>query len=111
MNWKKALGFGALLWAIMFVLVSAFIGFRIYDLLWLQNVTIVIGGIIAFFLAGYLKPNSLGLALGYGFSWVIVGIILDAIISMRFAPDIFSSWTLWLSYFLVLIAPTVRLKK
>jgi hypothetical protein len=111
MNWKKAIGFGALLWIIMFVIVSAFVGFKIYDFLWLQIATAIIGGVISFVLAGYVKPDKFSLALSYGLCWVVVGVILDAVITMRFNAEIFSTWTLWLSYFLMLIAPTLRLKK
>ncbi len=30
MNWKKALGFGLVIWILMFVIVSVFIAFNLY---------------------------------------------------------------------------------
>ena len=111
MNWKKAIGFGVLLWVLMFVIVSIFIAFGIYDFLWMMIVTAVIAGLISFILAGFVKPRNVGLALGYGLAWVVVGVILDLIVTMRFNPTIFASWTLWLGYVLILLAPLLRVKK
>ncbi len=111
MNWKKAIGFGALLWVLMFVIVSAFIGFKIYDYVWMEVVTAAIAGVISYILAGYVKPKSFGTALCYGASWLVVGVILDAIVTMRFNPAIFTAWTLWLGYGLVVLAPLLRVKK
>jgi len=111
MNWKKAIGFGVLLWVLMFVIVSAFIGFKVPESMWLNIGYAIISGVISFVLAGYAKPKSLGMALGYGVSWVVVGVILDAIVTMRFNPEIFMAWELWLGYGLVLLAPLLRVKK
>ncbi len=111
MNWKKMLGFGALLWVLMFVIVSIAIGFKIPESLWLNISFAVISGVISFVLAGYAKPKNLGMALGYGASWVVVGVILDGIVTMRFNSEIFMAWELWLGYGLVLLAPLLRVKK
>lgn len=111
MDWKKAIGLGALLWVLMFVIVSAFIGFKIYEFVWMQIVTAIIGGIISFILAGRIKPSKVSLALGYGLTWVVVGLILDVIVTMRFSPAIFTAWSLWLGYALVLLAPLLQIKK
>jgi len=111
MNWKKALGFGALLWVLMFVIVSALIGFKIQEFIWVEIGISIISGVISFILAGYVKPKSFGMALGYGASWLVVGVILDAIVTMRFNPAIFTSWMLWLGYGLVVLAPLLRVKK
>ncbi len=111
MNWKKAIGFGVLLWIIMFVVVSVLVGFDVYKYLWVQVVAAIIAGVVSLVLAGYVKPHKAGLALGYGLTWVIVGIILDLIITTRFDPTVFSSWILWLGYALVLLAPLLKVRK
>lgn len=111
MNWKKAIGFGFLLWVLMFVIVSIFIGFKIYDFVWMEVITAVISGIISFILARYVKPAKAAAALAYGVTWVIIGVILDAIVTTRFNPAIFASWSLWLGYVLVLLAPLLAVKK
>ena len=109
MNWKKAIRFGLLLWVIMFAIVSAMIGIKLYDSenpqLWVAIVIAVLGGVTAYILAGRLSLISAGQALGYGLAFAVVGIILDAVITMRFAPDIFKEWTLWFGYALIVIAP------
>ena len=111
MNWQKAVAFGLLLWVIMFVIVSIFIAFKIYDNAAMKVVTALIGGLTSFILAGYVKPTSPNLALTYGISWVVVGVILDALVTMRFNPQIFLSKGLWLGYSLVLFAPLLKVKK
>ncbi len=111
MNWKKAIGFGLLFWVIMFVVISIFIGFKIYDNALMKVISALIAGLISFILAGYVKPRKISLALSYGITWVIIGVILDAIITMRFNNQIFLSKGLWLGYLLVLLAPLLRVKK
>lgn len=111
MNWKKGLLFGLLLWVLMFVIVSIFIAFKIYGSTVMHIVTAVIAGVISYLFAGKVKPNKMGAALTYGLVWVVVGLILDALITMRFNPTIFISKSLWLGYLLVLIAPLLQVKK
>ncbi|MFA6422642.1 MAG: hypothetical protein WCV92_04550 [Candidatus Buchananbacteria bacterium] len=109
MNWKKAIGFGILIWLIMFALVSATLGW--YDQLWFRIVLAIIAGIISLILAGYIKPSSYARALTYGVVFVVIGVILDLLVTRRFNAAIFSDWVLWLSYVLVLVAPMLRVQK
>lgn len=111
MDFKKAIGFGVLIWILMFVVVSIFIGFNIYDKAIVKILTAIIGGIIVFIIAGKVKLETKNIALSYGIMWVLTGIILDAIITMRFNSKIFSDWSLWLGYVLVLLVPLLRVKK
>lgn len=111
MNLKKAIGFGILIWVLMFVIVSIFIAFKIENFVLVQIITAIIAGIISLILAGKARPGKIGLALGYGLIWVVIGVILDAIVTKRFNGAIFSSWSLWLGYALVLLAPTLKVKK
>lgn len=111
MDWKKTIGFGALLWAIMFALVSFFMAYKLYPAEGMDIIVAVIAGVLSFLLAGYAKPNSINNALALGLSWVVVGLILDALITTKFEPTLFGSWIYWLSALLVLLAPTLRVKK
>lgn len=111
MNWKKAITFGIMLWVLMFVIMSVFVGFNIYNFPVTQLIGAIIAGIIAFVLAGRARPASAGAALGYGFFWIIIAAILDAVVTMRFNPEIFSAWALWLGYALVLFVPLLKIKK
>lgn len=111
LDWKKAIGFGVAIWMLMFVIVSAFLAFNLYESVWVQVVIALISGMIAFVLAGHAKPVDNVAALSYGLVWLAVNLFLDAIITARFNPDIFcSSWSLWFGYCLILLAPLFRLK-
>lgn len=111
MNWKKATTLGIFLWILMFVIVSVFIAFDVYKFGFIKFVTAVIAGAISYKLAKKVKPNKLSLALSYGLTWVIIGVVLDTIVTTRFNSEIFSSWYLWLGYGLVFLAPLLYLKK
>lgn len=107
MNWKKAVGFGFLFWVIMFAIVSALVALKFYGNIWGKVVTVVIGFVVAYVLANYAKPRSIGTAFGFGISWVIIGLILDFLITTRFEPNLFRFRSLWVGYLVVLLAPWV----
>lgn len=111
MDWKKTIGFGLMLWALMFVVVSVFIAFNIFDNSIAKVIIAVIAGAISYSLAKKLKPADIKTALTNSAIWVIVGVILDALISTRFNAMIFQSKGLWLGYLLVLLAPILVVKK
>jgi len=111
MKFGKAILFGVMLWAVIFILVCAFVGFKAYDSRWIHILTAVIAGVLSLVFADIVKPRSVIMALGYGFTWVVIGVILDAIITIRFNPAIFMSRLLWAGYVLVLLAPLLRVKK
>jgi hypothetical protein len=116
MNWKKALGFGALIWIIMFVVISVFVGYG-----WVTSdesgwsmwsiLTLAVTVLVTYFIARKIAPASYGLALGYGVAFAVVGIILDYFISTRFAPNIFSSTSYWMSYIILALTPLSVVKK
>lgn len=114
MNWKKGIAFGVLLWVIMFALVSALIAVKLYksaDPGVMSWVVAIIGGVVSYLLAGSLKPDSTKSALLYGLFFVVVGLILDALITVRFNPGILSYLSLWFSYALIWLAPLLRVQK
>ena len=55
-SWTKALGFGALIWLIMFALVSAMVGFKIYDSTWMQIIAALVAGVLAYLFALAAQP-------------------------------------------------------
>lgn len=111
MDWKKSIGYGVLLWILMFVIVSIFIAFKIYNNQAMQIIIAIIGGIIAYVLAGKVRPANYGEGFGYGLTWLVTGVILDALITMRFNPAIFSSWYLWLGYVFGVVGVLLSVKK
>lgn len=111
MKWLKVIGYGVLLWILMFGIVSITVAFGLYNFVWVQAILAVISGIIAFVLAGKLKPNKVEIALVFGVIWIIISVALDALVTMKFNPEIFLTWALWAGYILVLLAPILRVKK
>lgn len=107
-NWKFALGLGIAIWVLMFVIVSAFVAFRVYETTVSKIIIILISGILAYLAAGYAKPENYLSAISYGAAWVIVGLALDFLITTKFNPVIFSSRSLWAGYLLVLLAPLLK---
>lgn len=107
-SWGKGVGLGILLWLVMFAVVSFFVGFELYGNGWVQLATIIIAGGLAYSLAYYAEPRSALQALGYGALWTIIGLLLDTAITLQFAPEIFSSWNLWVGYLLILTAPMLQ---
>lgn len=107
-SWIKTLGLGALLWLIMFAVVSALVGLNIYANLWVQLLTAVLAGLVAFFMSPYLHSRSAGQALSYGLVWVVVGLLLDWLVTYRFDNTIFVQASLWLGNVLVVVAPWLQ---
>ncbi len=111
MDWKKAISLGVFIWILMFVIVSVFVAFKIYDSVAIKILTPIISGIIAFILAGKIKPTKTSQAVLYGLIWAMVNIILDALITKQFNPEIFTLWSLWIGYVLIILATLLRWRK
>jgi hypothetical protein len=109
----KIVGYGAIIWAIAFVVVSVFIGFKVSSQFLVQGITTLAVIISAFLLAGILKISAMKDALICGLLWVITGVALDALITTRFTGwSFFCRWEMWLGYMLIfLVPPVVAYKK
>ena len=64
----------------------------------------MIAGFIALAMVVYVQPKNIAASLGYGISWIIIGLLLDLLITWRFNKRIFYEWSLWLGYGFVLLA-------
>ena len=110
-NWKKGILFGLLIWAIMFVVVSILVAYKMPQTL-LFTIIVTVASLVAGYLcAKNIVPKNYMEALEYGVIFAIVGIILDFLISKRFAPDIFISISYWVSYILIMLVPLLTVKK
>lgn len=106
-NWFKAIGFGALIWAIMFALASVLVALgATIGIGWSFMLALAIG-LIAYSFGVYANPASAAQGLGYGITFAAVGIVLDYLISTHFHSTIFGVWTYWLGTLLVILAPFV----
>jgi len=105
LNWSKAIGFGALIWAIMFALVALFMSFNLYDWVFSKIIVVLAAGVLSYLFARNIRFSRSSQILPYSLTWVIVGIILDLVISMRFYGTLFSTWEYWLAYAFILFTP------
>ncbi len=110
-NWKKGLGFGAIVWAIMFIVVCILLAYKMPQNMLFTVITTVITLIAVFFLAKNIAPKNYMEALKYGVVFAVVGIILDFLISRMFAPNIFNEVYYWVSYLLIILVPLLTVKK
>ena len=111
MNWKKAVLYGLALWVLMFVIISIFVAFKIYENVVMQVIGALIGGGISYFFVRKIGASSMLNALMYGASFIIVGLVLDFVVTKRFNDQIFGMWSLWLGYGLVFLTPILTVKK
>ena len=112
MNYKKLFGFGILIWAVAFLVATAFVAYEAADTLWAKAIVILAVAVIAFFAGKTLKSVSAMDALKYSTSWVAIGLILDMIVTVRFTGwEVFSAWDLWVGYALVFILPLLTVQK
>lgn len=110
MNYKKLIGLGILEWLIMFAVVSAVL--QIYNShAWMKLVVAIIAGIVAYILARYMRLTSYTSAWACSMSWLVIGVILDSLITMRYNAVIFSSRALWLGYILMFLAPFAAVRE
>src|SRR3989338_5673848 len=111
MNWKKAVFYGLALWVLMFVIISIFVAFKIYENVVMQVIGALIGGGISYFFVRKIGASSMVNALTYGALFIIIGLILDFAVTKRFNDQIFGMWSLWLGYGLVFLTPLAAVKK
>ncbi len=104
-SWAKAIGFGVLLWAILFVVAAIMAGLGVAVTAWSVFVLAIIAGGLAFSFTVGARPANSAQAFGYGFVWMAAGLVLDLIITQQLRSAIFGFWSYWLGYVLVLVAP------
>lgn len=109
----KVIGYGALVWVVAFIIVSAFIGFSAdAESVAVSLTTLAASLIVAVLLAKNLKLKSTKEALITGLIWVVTVVVLDAIISARFTGwDIFYRWNVIIGYLIVLLVPPLAVEK
>ena len=101
-----------MVWAIMFVIACIFVAYKVPSTSTFFNIILtVLSAIAILIVAGLVAPKNAGQAIGYGLIFAVVGIVLDYMISSKFAPGMFRSSYYWLSYLLVIILPLFRVKR
>jgi len=113
MNLLKLLGFGVLIWDVVFITDAVLNTFEILPSLIMQTIFIVIA-MITFLLSENLDIASEKKIFKYGISWALVMILLDAMVSVCcLGWDSFYQYNTWINYAIVVFMPifTVRINK
>ena len=107
----KMCGYGVIIWVVAFIVASIFVGFQITGM-WKQIITTLAVVIAAFMLAKKLNISSVKEMLKYSFIWVVVGVILDYFITVKFTgKEFLMSKEMWIGYVLILLVPLLAVKK
>jgi len=107
-SWSKAFGFGLLLWVSLFIIATVLSVVHATFSLWVVLALGIVGAFIAYGFAVSANPLGPAQALGYGISWVLIGLVLDALISRQIHSQIYGLWTYWFGYAMILLAPWVE---
>lgn len=113
MNWKKLIFPPAAIYAVIFLFISALIGFKIdTNRIWVEIVTWVITIVGLYFAVNYAKPKSWQEGLKYGIAWVFIFFVLDLFLTVPFTGwEHFVNWKSYISYALTILMPTFLPKK
>lgn len=112
MDYKKLFGYGGLIWAVVYLVATAFVGYKLMEMLWAQIVLVIISAILSYFLARNLNLNSVVEMLKYSLSWMAMSVVLNIILTVPFTGwAVFNSWDMWASYLLVLLVPLTAVRK
>lgn len=113
MNYLKSILFGALIWAVAFVVVSVFIGYGVdAQSMASKLVTTLAVALTAYFLARSLNVYHGSEMLRYSALWVLTGLVLDYLVTVKYTGmAFFSRWDIWISYAVILLAPLLAVKK
>lgn len=110
--YSKLLGYGGIIWGVAFIVVSVFIAFGITSDIVVQTPTTLAVVIVTLFLARSLNISDRKEMLKYGISWAVVGLILDALVTVRFTGfEFFYRWYIWLGYLLIVVVPLLAVKE
>ena len=111
MNYMKLVGFGALIWVVAYIIATAFVAYGMSEGLLVHGVIIVGVALAAFFAGRKVGASSAGEMLKYSFGWVVIGLVLDAALTVPFTGwDIYMSWGVWVGYLVVLLVPLLTVK-
>jgi hypothetical protein len=104
-DWKRAVSYGVVIWVVLFVVASIFVGFRAGENIIFGLIMIVLAFGLSYYFGGKIGIKNLTIGLQYGLVFALVSLILDLIITARFTTTVFSQWHLWLGYIGIILAP------
>ena len=110
MNLIKFLGFGVLIWDVVFITDSVLKTFEILPSLIMQTIFIIVA-IITFLLSENLEIYSEKKIFKYGIAWAAVMIFLDAMVATCcLGWEAFSQYNVWINYAIVVFMPILAVR-
>jgi hypothetical protein len=110
MNWLKAIGYGIILFAVMFLIGSvAMFGLKLTGNA-MSVVMIVVGIIVLWLLAQQYKVKNLNDGIQVGLVWLVVDALLEYLVIVQMFNKgnlSFYTWGVITGYILVIIVPAV----
>ncbi|MFC1789665.1 hypothetical protein ACFLYY_01665 [Patescibacteria group bacterium] len=111
-NIVKLIGYGVAIWVVAFMVATIFVVMNMEAGAIASVVTSAVVIITAFLFARSLNIPSVKGLLKYAISWLIVGLVLDATVTVYFTGwEFFQGWGMWLSYGLTFLAVLLGVKK
>lgn len=109
LDWKKLILYPLAIYAVIFLFISALIGFKIDQTAgWVTVATLAISIIGLYIASRAAKIDSMKNAVILGLVWVVVMIVLDLILTMPFTGvAYFKAWTTYLAYAITFIMPVI----
>ncbi|KPJ65193.1 hypothetical protein AMJ44_10785 [candidate division WOR-1 bacterium DG_54_3] len=113
MNWLKAIGYGIVLFALLFVIGSIVMFAGVKTGTPLFGILMILAAIILVTaLAKMYKIASLNQGIQVGLVWLIVDALLEYLIIVQLINKgdlsaLYSSWTIWFGYALILAIPAL----
>ena len=104
------LGWGIVIYAIMFLVWSAFVVYGFVDGFGPRFVGLLVLVALGIIAGRALRAHSWHDILPYSFSWAVMMIVFDAAMSVPLSGwGMYSNWNLWFGYAVVLLAPLLSL--
>ena len=114
MNYKKLFGFGVLIYVVVFLIMSGFVAYDMGETL-IAKIVALIGVAVVTYIAGRsLQAASRGQIIKYSIGWLVIVVILDVLLTLRFvdsAGEFFSDWSTIAGYIIILLLPLLTVCK
>jgi len=112
MNYKKIIGWGFTIFAIIYLVMSGFVAYNMQDSWLAKGVGLALVILLALAAGRNTKASLHWEMFKYSVGWTFIVLVLDLILTVPFNGwKIFSQWQIILSYFFLIIMPLFVVKK
>lgn len=112
MNYKKLFGYGVIIWGALYLIATLFVGYKMGNSIYQGISMIVAAAVLGFIFGKMLHIELVKDMIKYSVGWVLIGLILDLILTVPFTGSaIYFTPSYWVSYLLILTAPMFAAKK